>query len=122
MTQTVGVWDAATGEPVTPILQHSGYVRLAQLVVNNRLVTLSLPDLMRAWELKDCPMPSEVIADYTKLLSGRRLNTAGVVLTLNPLELAELNRSLRVRAPQLFDVPASSSINRAWPRWPMLCP
>ncbi len=100
---SVRVWDAATGEPVTPILQHSDYVRLAHLVANNRLVTLSLPNLMRAWDLKECRLPVDVVSDYAKLASGRRRNAAGVMLPLCPEEQAELCRSLRLRAPQLFD-------------------
>lgn len=100
---TVRVWDANIGEPVTPVLPHSGYVRLASLVANNRLVTLSLPNLMRAWDLNETPLPLDVLADYAKLVSGRRLNAQGVMLALKPDELAELSRSLRARAPQLFE-------------------
>jgi WD40 repeat protein len=101
----VRVWDSATGEAVTPLLKHSGYVRLASLVANNRLVTLSLPNLMRAWDLHETPLPLDVLSDYAKLLSGRRLNAQGVMLALKSQELAELSRSLRARAPQLFATP-----------------
>ena len=99
----VRVWDAATGEAVTPQLKHNSYVRLAHLVANNRLVTLSLPNVMRAWDLKETSLPPDVIADYAKLLAGRRLNAAGVVIPLKPDELAELSRSLGARAPELFE-------------------
>lgn len=99
---TVLVWDAATGEPVTPILQHEGYVRMAHLVTSNRLVTLSLPDRMRAWDLEPTELPADILSDYAKLVSGRQLNASGVRLPLKPQELAELCRSLRRRAPQLF--------------------
>jgi hypothetical protein len=73
------------------------------LVANNRLVTLSFPNLMRAWDLTETRLSADVIADYAKLVSGRRLNTAGVMLPLKPTELAELSRSLRIRAPELFE-------------------
>ncbi len=99
----VRVWDAATGEAVTPLLTHSGDVAFAFLTQSKRLITATHPDQFRAWDLKESPLTPDVLADYAKLLSGRRLNAAGVVLTLKPLELAELNRSLRVRAPQLFE-------------------
>jgi len=99
----VRVWDAATGEPVTPLLKHSSYVRMAHLVVNNRLITLSLPNLMRAWDLTETPLPVDVIADYAKLVSGQRFNAAGVTMPATPSELADLCRSLRARAPQLFE-------------------
>lgn len=99
---TVRVWDAATGEPVTPVLKHSSYVRLAQLVANNRLITLSLPNLMRAWDLTETRLPSNVIADYARLVSGRRFNALGVTVPATPSEQADLCRLLRARAPQLF--------------------
>lgn len=99
---TVRVWDAATGEPVTPVLHHEGYVRMAHLVTSNRLVTISLPDRMRAWDLQPTELTAEILSDYAKLVSGRQLNASGVMLPLKPQELAELCRSLRRRAPQLF--------------------
>ena len=99
----VRVWDAATGEPVTPLLKHNSYVRLAHLVANNRLITLSLPNLMRAWDLTETRLPADVIADYAKLVSGRRFNATGVTVPATPSELADLCRSLRARAPQLFE-------------------
>ena len=97
------VWDAATGEAVTPLLKHSGDIRFAFMTRSHRLITASDPDLLRAWDLKETPLPPEVLADYAKLLSGRRLNATGVMLPLKPDELAELTRSLRARAPQLFE-------------------
>jgi WD40 repeat protein len=99
---TVRVWDAVTGEPVTPILHHDGYVRMARMTVNNRLVTLSLPNRLRAWDLAETRLPAGVIADYARLASGRRFNAAGVAVPLNAPKLADLSRSLRQRAPELF--------------------
>jgi len=99
----VRVWDAATGEPVTPILAHDGNVRLANLVANNRLVTLSLPNVMRVWDLAETKLTSDLVSDYAKLVAGRRLNAAGAMLPLNSHELVELCRSLRARAPELFE-------------------
>ncbi len=98
----VRVWDAATGEPITPLLRHDGFVRFARIVANNRLITMSLPDVMRAWELVETRLPADVIADYAKLASGRRLNAAGAMVALKPDEITELNRSLHARAPELF--------------------
>jgi WD40 repeat protein len=98
----VRVWDAATGEPVTPILRHEGYVRMARMVTNNRLITLSLPDQLRAWDLAETKLPADVITDYARLVSGRRFNAVGVAVPLSASELADLSRSLRQRAPELF--------------------
>ncbi len=97
------VFDASTTEPVTPFLPHSGYIRWVCITPGNRLITASDPNLLRAWDLKPTPLATEVIADYAKLLSGRRLNASGVLLPLKASELSELNHSLRARAPQLFE-------------------
>jgi len=98
----VRVWDAATAEAVTPKLRQEGYVRLATLRANDRLIVGVDPNLVLAWDLTETRLPTDVIADYAKLVSGRRLNAAGVMLPLKPDELAELCRSLRTRAPELF--------------------
>ena len=99
----VRVWDASTGEPVTPLLKHNGYVRLAHLAANNRLLTLTMPDLLRAWDLTETRLPADVIRDYTRLISGRQFNAAGLIVPLKPADMVNLTRSLRARAPQLFE-------------------
>jgi hypothetical protein len=78
-------------------------LRLAHLVANNRLITISLPNKLRAWDLKESLLAPDVLADYAKLVSGRRLNAGGVMVPMTPTELAGLCRSLRARAPQLFE-------------------
>jgi WD40 repeat protein len=97
------VWDAATTEPVTPFLPHSDYIAWVCITPNNRLITSSSTNLLRAWDLKPTTLAPDVLADYAKLLSGRRLNAAGVLLPIPAKELAELAQSLRARAPQLFE-------------------
>ena len=101
--QLVRVWDAATAEAVTPKLRQENYVRFACLRANNRLILGIDPNLVLALDLMETRLPADVIADYAKLVSGRRLNAAGVLLPLKPDELADLSRSLHARAPQLFE-------------------
>jgi len=98
----VRVWDAATGEAVTPMLKHETHVRLAHLVANNRLITLSLPNLLRAWDLTENHLPADVILDYAKVVAGRRLSRNSMLQPLKPAELATLYRPARARAPELF--------------------
>jgi WD40 repeat protein len=100
---TTRVWDAATGEAVTPMLQHRSFVIAANLVANNRLITVSRPDRIRAWDLDETKLPADLLGEYARLLSGRRLNSAGIMVPLKPDELAKLNRSLRQQAPGLFE-------------------
>lgn len=96
------VWDAATEEPVTPLLRHAGDVRWVCITAGSRLITASDPNLLRAWDLKPTTLPVNVIADYAKLLSGRRLSPSGALLPLRAQELADLARSLRTKAPEFF--------------------
>jgi WD40 repeat protein len=99
----VRVYDAATTEPVTPSLHHAGYVRWVCITRENRLITASDPNLLRAWDLKPTTLDPNVVADYAKFLSGRRLSAGGVLLPIPGRELVDLERSLRARAPELFE-------------------
>ena len=100
-SRAVRLYDARTGEAVTPLIWTEGYVRLAVLL-GNRLLTLSDPNLLQSWDLAETPLPVDIISDYARLLSGSRLNANGVLIALKPSELAELLQSVRARAPQLF--------------------
>lgn len=63
----VRVWDAATGEAVTPPLKQAGYVTFAFMTRSNRVIAAILPDLLCAWDLKETPLAPDILADYAKL-------------------------------------------------------
>jgi WD40 repeat protein len=102
---TAVVYDGSTTEPVTPRLRHTGYVRWASVSQGNRLITASDPNLLRAWDLTPTALPADVIADYARLLSGRRLSASGVMLGIPARELAALGQSLWAQHPELFLTP-----------------
>jgi WD40 repeat protein/serine/threonine protein kinase len=102
-SQLARVWDAATGEPVTPLLRHEAWVRAAIVTAEGRLVTVSDPAVFRAWDLVPTSLPVAIIPDFAKFLSGRQLTSGGVLSLIPAEELAELGRSLRARAPDLFE-------------------
>jgi WD40 repeat protein len=97
------LWDATTGEAITPLLKHSGLIRLAFMAPNDRLITFSDPNLLRVWELRETLWPTDVLMDFARLVSGRRLDKSGFLIYLKPAEVAALDHSLRDRAPQLFE-------------------
>ncbi len=97
------VWDASTAEAVTPVFQHSGEIRWACVTPDSRLITASEPNLLRAWDLKPTALAPDVLVDYARLLSGRRLNASGALIPLKSDELERLYRSLRACAPQVFE-------------------
>ena len=101
--KTARVWDAATAEPITPMLRHQDNVRWCWITPHNQLITASGTNLIRAWDLKPTALAQDVIADYAKLFAGRRLSASGALLELKPVEMETLLRSLRARAPQLFE-------------------
>ncbi len=87
--------------PATPDLRLHESPRIA--TANNRLLTLTLPDLLRAWDLTETRLTVDVIRDYARLVSGRQVNAAGVMAPLKAAKMVDLTRSLRARAPQLFE-------------------
>jgi hypothetical protein len=62
-----------------------------------------MPDVLRTWDLTETRLPAEVIRDYARLISARQVNSAGVMVPLKPAKMVNLTRSLRARAPQLFE-------------------
>ncbi len=100
--QLVRVWDAATAEPVTPMLRQESYVRFAGLLPNGRLLIATDPNTVQAWDFAETRLAPDVLSDYARLISGRRLSPGGTLLPLKPDELAALRRSLATRAPELF--------------------
>ena len=96
------VWNAATAEAVTPLLLHSGNIRWVCITPGNRLITASEPNLLRAWDLHATRLPAAVVADYARLLAGRKLDRAGVLQKLDAAELGELGTALRSAQPELF--------------------
>jgi WD40 repeat protein len=100
--QLVRVWDAATAEPVTPKLRQESYVRFAGLLPNGRLLIATDPNTLQACDFAETRLAPDVLADYARLISGRRLSANGTLLPLKPDELAALRRSLAERALELF--------------------
>jgi WD40 repeat protein len=98
----VRIWDSATGDLVTPPLRHSYYVNFAYITRHQRLITGMFADQLRAWDLKETPLPADVLGDYARLLSGRRLGAGGTMVRLTPPELHSLAAVLRVSHPEFF--------------------
>ncbi|MCL4788016.1 MAG: hypothetical protein KJ070_14685 [Verrucomicrobia bacterium] len=99
------VWDASTSEAVTPFLPHPGGVIDIIFTPDNRLLTgvAGSPPRLYAWNLRPTALGLDVLNDYARFRSGRQLNSQGVMLPVPAAELEALCRSLRARAPQLFE-------------------
>ena len=98
----VRVWDAATGGAVTPLLPHEDHVMAAFVTAAAQLVTVSVPCVVRVWNLAPSDGPDRDLADYARLLAGGSLKPADSLPSADAGELAALLRSVRVRQPRLF--------------------
>ena len=98
----VRLWDATTTEVLTPRWQLEGDLRLAHVSASNLFVVVS-GDVIHSRHLQPNTLPATVLADVVQVLAGRRLDAAGVMHPIPATELAKLHRSLRDRAPELFE-------------------
>jgi WD40 repeat protein/serine/threonine protein kinase len=95
----VRVWDVETGEMVTPPLKHDGILAAAFMTKSNRVISISYTaEELRAWDLEPTLIPTDLLVDYAKFLSGRVLDSAGTMRALTPIEFVGLDRAIRERA------------------------
>jgi hypothetical protein len=84
------VWDAATGEPLTPPLQHASPVGAATFTADSwRVQTVTVEGDKREWKLAREDRPTEELTRLAELLAASRLGERGV-LPLEPERLRSL--------------------------------
>ncbi|MDB6040180.1 MAG: repeat-like protein, partial [Verrucomicrobiales bacterium] len=88
------VLDVATGDALTPEIRHDGEIHAALHLSDNRVVTISDPDVIRAWALTPSTLPTTFLSAYAQVVSGRKLNDRGRGVPLAPAESAERMRVL----------------------------
>ena len=95
------VWDAATGEPLTPPLCHRGWSRMVKVAFNpagDQLVTASADGTAQLWRLALSTWSPDDLEKLAELLSGSRISAdAGSLTPLNAEELRRLWDELRAR-------------------------
>ena len=86
------VWDAETGEPVSPAFKHTDHVIFVAFREHgNQLVTVSADAVIRLWTLDD-GTPSERLIHLARATSGQRIDSNGTAVVLMPREIeAEWN-------------------------------
>lgn len=109
----VRVWDAATGEPVTPFLPHTDTIRDVFVTATPQLITIQNCGMIRAWDLSATPLAVPELVEFARLLAGGPAETnrsAGA----HAADLAASFRGLRSRRPEWFTRPADQVA--AWHR------
>jgi WD40 repeat protein len=87
---TARVWDAFTGEAVSPPLRHDRAVRvLAFSPDSRRLLSAGDDGMARIWDLSPAAGPSDELRDQVQLLSAHVLDAAG---NPRPLRREEFER------------------------------
>jgi WD40 repeat protein/serine/threonine protein kinase len=110
------VWDADTGEALTPPLVHAGQVLRAVISPDGtRVLSASQDGTAQLWEIAPDARPAPDLIALAQLLAGHRVDdTAGSV----PLDLPALTSAwelLRTRYPDTFQ--CSGAERAAWQRW-----
>jgi hypothetical protein len=115
---TARVWDAATGQPVTPPLVHQGGMRHAAFSSDGQRV-LYITGLGTAlvWSMTPDDRPLEYWLALAKLWSCRRIDDTGTLVLLTDEEFTQAWQEFRARYAQNYTVPAGQAF--AWHRWEM---
>jgi hypothetical protein len=98
------VWDAATGELLTPSLWHRHWARITDAAFNpagDRVVTASTDGTAQVGELQPIDWPARDLEQLAELLAGQRIDANGAsLLPLDPQALRERWDDLRRRHPE----------------------
>ena len=100
------VWDAHTGEPLTPGLRHGlGVLDAAFGTLGGRAITASADRTARIWLMLPDTRSVEDLTLMAQLLAGARIDPAGDFLLLDPQEIGAAWKKLRTKYPEDFRLP-----------------
>lgn len=102
---TARVWDATTGEPVTPPMEHTGHELGAATFSpdGTRILTASQDEAARVWDVSPIDWPAKDLVATGQVLSAHYVDDTGS-LALMPLDrLRDELARLRGLYPEFFD-------------------
>jgi hypothetical protein len=111
------LWDASTGDAVTPLLPQGDYYLDYQynrdmLMAGNEMVSIDRPFRIRVTPLSPTTLPVSILQQYSRVVANARLASNDSPIPIAPTELAVLMRQLQLQQPDLFQ--ESSAAIRKW--------
>jgi WD40 repeat protein len=92
------VWDAQTGEPLTPPLKHAQQVVQASFSADGRaVVTASFDGTARIWPLHRDGRPVSELIQLARMLSAHEIHPTGGTVPMEPAALRSAWQALRKR-------------------------
>jgi len=90
------VWDAETGEPVSPPLLHGAFILWAGWSADGREILVNANDgKVRVWDMSPTDAPVAELAQQAELLAAHRLDSQIGMVPLTPDELKARWRKVR---------------------------
>jgi len=97
------LWDAAGGDPITPVLRHFSPLVAAALSPDSSLiVTVGSQGAARVWRLRPETRPVADLKQWATLLSGQQIDARNGAVHVAAPQLLETWRSLRAQYPSDF--------------------
>jgi WD40 repeat protein/serine/threonine protein kinase len=101
--KTGQIWDAVTGQPVSPPLAHGGYLHhIAFSHDGRRAVTSAADNTARVWDLSPDRRPAADLAALSEVLAGRRVERGGNSVSIEPARSHERWQALKQSYPSDF--------------------
>jgi len=108
----VQIWDAGTGEPVSPPFTHPAGVEAVAMSADNRLLLTASDRAARVWSLHPDERDAGDLLLLTQFLGGAHVQPDGRLVSLTSAELATAWEKLRAKFPGDFTTPQQDVI--AW--------
>ncbi len=90
------IWDALTGEPLTPRLAHkSRLLSVAFTPSGDRLLTGDMDGIVKLWTLPLDRRPLLDVIQRAQFLSGHKIDETGGLVPLSPSEVVDAWRALQ---------------------------
>jgi WD40 repeat protein len=99
-SRNIRIWEAATGEPITPPRNLEGQIARVCFAEDDSEVVLTSPDQKTVtWNLRPDDRPIADLINLAHVLAGKKIDASRGLLPLDPESLSQSWESLRKKYP-----------------------